>query len=271
MPSTLLLTLQLEGPAPDGPHIPLHAISYQLINHASSVEARRLHETQLNPLSQHLARTAGFGGVLGHDRRTLQFRLNTLDDALLPLLQDAFAPGLPLPEPRGALLRGQVIGQVTAMQDYDDLLEGGPSRAVRMTFMTPTVLRSGNQFHARPRAAWTYHGLLRRWNAFAPRAFRPDVWSALTDDLRTDQEATRIHTLAVPGSSRHETLQAFTGTLDVRTGTERSAGPLGTLTRFAPFAGVGAKTMYGFGAVQTHVWAPDAEHPPPDTADAEFY
>jgi CRISPR-associated endoribonuclease Cas6 len=266
MPATLLITLQLDTPAPEGPHTPLQAVTYQLIGHASSVEGRRLHQTQLNPLSQHLARVAGFGGVLGHDRRTLQLRLNTLNDALVPLLQDAFAPGLPLPETHRALLRGQVVGQVTTVEEYSTLMDSEAACGAGLTFLTPTALRSGNQFHDRPRAAWIYHGLLRRWNAFAPQALPAEAWTVLTDDLRAEREEIRTHSLAVPGSARQERLQAFTGTLQLGLNGTRARHLLGMLTRFAPYAGIGAKTMYGFGAVQTSVFVDQAEQPPPARA-----
>ncbi|GGJ78816.1 CRISPR system precrRNA processing endoribonuclease RAMP protein Cas6 [Deinococcus aquiradiocola] len=256
MPATLHLTYQLDRPAPRNPMLALHAVLYGLIGNADPALARALHDAQLSPVSQHTGRHDGFGGVLAGDARTVQLRVNCLDDTLLDLLRDATLPGLPLPLPTSASgearLAGRVVGQSISQFTYDTLL-GGTASEAHLTFLTPTALRSGERTLGEPRPTLIYHGLLRRWNAFAPRPFGREVWANLTDDLRLRADTTRPVMLDVPGARRRASLRAFTGRTEVTVARERSGEALAALSRLAPFAGTGAKTMYGLGATLSEV------------------
>ena len=247
MPATLHLTYQLDRPAPDDPTLALHAVLYGLIGNADPQLAQRLHGAQLSPLSQHTARHSGFGGVLAGDARTVQLRLNCLDDSLMELLRDATTTGLPLPGVDGARLTGVIVGQSLSQWSYESLLDT-PADEAQLTFLTPTALRSGEQTCAEPRPTLIYHGLLRRWNAYSPRPFGREVWAVLSDDLRLLHHQTRTVVLNVPGSRGRASLRAFTGDAGVAVARARSAPALAALSRLVPFAGIGSKTVYGFGA-----------------------
>lgn len=253
MPLSLQVTLSLTRPAPDAVHVPLHALTYRLISQADPQLGRRLHDTQVPFLSQHTARWQGFGGVLGADRRTLQFRVGVLDDALQSVLEDALAPGLPVGSHEEDQLQGRIVGLVTEASSFEDLLSGGRAPLpVTLDFCTPTVVRSGGRFHALTDPALLYHGLMRRWNAAAATPWSRETWAHLGDDLRVVAQETRPVTLAVPGSRRKETMRAFMGRASLTVAHPRSQEALGALSRLATLCSVGAKTMYGFGAVRLH-------------------
>ena len=242
MPSTLHVTFQLVGDGPADPARGLHAALHERIAAVDGALAQRLHDTPHSPLSLGLARYRGFGGVLGRDRSTVQARLRTLDDALLPALEAALAPGelFGLEQP-GAQVQGRVAGLLTETVPYEQVR---PANRVTLHFLSPTALKSRDAFLDEPHAPTLLRGLLRHWNAFAPEPMPEAAWQEAAL-VNARAEVTR-GTVRLPKAPRSTAM--FMGRVQLELpGAAR--GTLGRAAQLAEWSGAGVKTLYGFGEV----------------------
>ena len=247
MPSLIQFTLQLDEPAPDNPALGLHALIYAWLDRADPAVARAVHTSGAQPLSLHLVRRAGFGSVLHADRRTVQGVLGVLDDTLTPLFEYAAAAGESLPVQQGDRLRGCVAGlrvQPLSWPAPTTLSVQGAT----LEFLTPVVLTGVPE---RPPVVRLYRGLLRRWAPFAPHPFPEDALMAATR-VEVVTADTRTVQIANPSSRQAPPMQGVTGQIQVVFTDPRSAPLMAALTAVAPISGLGAKTLYGFGAVEVH-------------------
>ena len=257
MPATFYLTCQLDQSAPRDPEVGLHAAVHHLIEETDLALARDLHGANLNPLSLGLARHGGFGGVLGADRRTLQFRLNLLDEGLLPALQEAFATGAPLTaRPDRQRLVGQVIGMHVLTTPYAALREQDAVSTATLTFLSPAVLRAGDAYINRPASRVLMHGLLRRWNAFAPDPMPEASWDWVDRGAVTLHEAVERDEVRWPKGGRNFMVPAFTGTATYALPAGEAGETLAALCLLANWSGIGAKTLFGFGETFTRLAGP---------------
>ncbi|CAM4079551.1 CRISPR system precrRNA processing endoribonuclease RAMP protein Cas6 [Deinococcus marmoris] len=247
MPSTFHVTTQLDRPAPGRLGVAVHAAVYALIADVRPSLAAGLHGAQVNPLSVGLTRRAGFGGVLGHDGRTLQFRVACADDALLPALREILSPGQ-IPTADHDELRGRVVGADERHTPYD--LLGDIPLDCRLSFPAPTLLKSGDVFVDRPSSALLLHAAVRRWQAFAPESVPEDAWSWVHEHVASSEEDIRSVLVSAPKQPRRRQA-AFTGSLCLSFRPSPEGRWLARAAQLLTFTGAGVKTMYGLGEVVT--------------------
>lgn len=154
---------------------------------------------------------------------------------------------------------------------YDELASAEFDRTVTWRLVTPTMFRQGGVNMPLPVPRLIIRSLIERWNALSGRPFPDgtlellDIHVAITDaEIRTRVE--KAGRMSIVG---------FLG--DVTLGIDRHAQPdvlqaFATLSAFAPYCGLGAKTAQGFGqtvlatapaASMTRATGPDVPMPPP--------
>lgn len=247
MPLTYHLTLQLDREAPQATAAALHASVYHLIEEVDMPLSRELHAANQNPLSLGHTRREGFGGVLGSDGRTLQCRVHLLDERLATALTEAWAPGVTLPVRERQRLSGRVVGCWTQVTAYEDLWPQAAPPEVTLNFHSPTVLRAGDSFIDRPASRVLLHGLLRRWNAFAPQPMPDACWGWVDTGVETLHEDLWQDLTAWPKGGRSLRVPAFMGEVTYALPTGEAGRSLAALCRLAGWSGVGAKTLFGYG------------------------
>ena len=251
MPQTYYVTLQLLEPLPPQPQQAVHSVVYDLLARADAERAQQLHGAQLSPFSLGLTRYRGFGGTLGADRQTLQFRLGNLQEDLRPLLEQALCPGdlIPISQGSRAYIQGRVVGLYIETATYQELLT--PARELTLHLISPAVLRAGDRYLEEFRADTVLHGLLRRWNTFAPQLLPPEAWET-AGGLRPDLSELRRVRVTLPKARR--TVPAFEG--KVRFVLDAAAAPLiAPLCHLTEWSGIGTKTLYSFGETAPEITA----------------
>jgi CRISPR-associated endoribonuclease Cas6 len=182
------------------------------------------------------------------DGAVTTWRLGWLDD-------DAAPPGwAPAAVRFGSQVR-TVIGADLRRHSYAELAQGRPARRVRLTMNTPTFFSRDGRDLPLPDPALAVGGLLPRWNAYAPAPLRIGAADAqaLVDAVFLDgvwgasAEVELGHGLRQVGFVGQADLRLVAATSDY------TATMFTALARFAAFAGVGARTAYGFGAVDVDV------------------
>lgn len=183
------------------------------------------------------------GGVLA-----ASWRLGWLDDAAAP-------PGWPPAEVRfGSQVRA-VLGAELHRRSYAELAQGVPARHVRLTMTTPTFFARDGRDLPLPDPALMLRGLLAGWNSYAPGPLRigPHDARALVDAVYLDgmwgasADVELGHGLRQTGFVGQAELRLLTATSDY------IATMFTALARFAAYAGLGARTAHGFGAVDVDV------------------
>jgi CRISPR-associated endoribonuclease Cas6 len=176
------------------------------------------------------------------------WRLGWLED-------DAPPPGWPPAEVRFGSRARTVLAAELHRRSYAELAQGTPARHVRLTMTTPTFFTLDGRDLPLPDPALMIRGLLARWNSYAPGPLRIGA-----DDARALVDA--IYLDGMWGASADVELghglrqTGFVGQADLRLLAATSdyiATMFTALTRFAAYAGVGARTAYGFGAVDVDV------------------
>ncbi|WP_045878929.1 CRISPR system precrRNA processing endoribonuclease RAMP protein Cas6 [Pseudofrankia sp. DC12] len=176
------------------------------------------------------------------------WRLGWLDD-------DALPPGWPPAEARFGSQVRTVLGAELRRRSYAELAQGTPARHARLTMTTPTFFARDGRDLPLPDPALVIRGLLARWNSYAPGPLRIGA-----DDARALVDA--VYLDGMWGASADVELghglrqTGFVGQADLRLLAATSdyiATMFTALTRFAAYAGVGARTAYGFGAVDVDV------------------
>lgn len=178
-----------------------------------------------------------------------QWRVGWLGSAELPPIPETVALG-----PARCAIR------TTRPQrrSFAELLAGTPVRQVELRFISPTFFARKGRDLPLPDPVLITHSLATRWDAHAPPelALPAEVLTALLDtvyladaaiDTRRAQVSQTMWQTGFVGAAQ----LALTKAADAATTHVFTA-----LTRFAEFAGVGAQTTHGFGAVRL------AEPPP---------
>ncbi len=179
-------------------------------------------------------------------------RVGLLDVALVPRLHQRCPADL-----AGLRLTGPVE-QLTACE-WSTLREGHRGRRWDITFVSPVTFRHGNQFLPWPAPSAVLGSLRRTWQAFGAAEAGP-----VELDMRLDP----IVVFGLDGASRTErveldaprrrggdgsrgavTVGGFLGNVTYGLVGEADPAEVGALVRLAPFAGVGAYTLRGFGGV----------------------
>ncbi|ADP82673.1 CRISPR system precrRNA processing endoribonuclease RAMP protein Cas6 [Pseudofrankia inefficax] len=176
------------------------------------------------------------------------WRLGWLED-------DAPPPGWPPAEVRFGSQARTVLAAELHRRSYAALAQGTPARHVRLTMTTPTFFALDGRDLPLPDPALMIRGLLARWNGYAPGPLRIGA-----DDARALVDA--VYLDGMWGASADVELghglrqTGFVGQADLRLLAATSdyiATMFTALTRFATYAGVGARTAYGFGAVDVDI------------------
>ena len=123
------------------------------------------------------------------------------------------------------------------------------SRRVNFQFASPVVFKSGGLSQPLPTPTLIFHGLLERWNAFAPLTFAPEVRRYVEECLAVSRFRLQSQSVAMKeGGLRIGALGQLTLTT---TNPDRFwLGQVHTLAAFARFAGLGAGTAQGLGQVR---------------------
>jgi CRISPR-associated endoribonuclease Cas6 len=135
---------------------------------------------------------------------------------------------------------------------FAELLTGPPLRHVELQFISPTFFARKGRDLPLPDPVLIMRSLATRWDAHAPAelALPSKELTALLDSVYLDQVAIESRR----GQVSHTMWQTgFVGTARLaltRAGDDITAQVFTALTRFAEFAGVGAQTTHGFGAVR---------------------
>jgi CRISPR-associated endoribonuclease Cas6 len=182
------------------------------------------------------------------DALTWSWRLGWLDDESGP-------PGWPPAEARFGSQALAVVGAELRPVSYAELARSHPARRVTLTMTTPTYFTVDGRDLPLPDPLLVMRGLLARWNNYAPRPLRigPGDARALLD---------AVHLAGTWGASTDVELghglrqtgfvgQAELGLLSAAS--DYVATMFTALARFAGYAGVGARTTYGFGSVDVAV------------------
>jgi CRISPR-associated endoribonuclease Cas6 len=148
-----------------------------------------------------------------------------------------------------------VDDQLVGMSDYSRLFSLAPTRRFAFRFLTPTTFRVGDANLPLPVPQSVFRGLWQKWNAFAP----PDL--RMTHEVLTAAEKCVLPNAFRLRTGVHEMREGkiigFLGDCSfellgkVEEATTRA---IAALSRFAFFAGVGAKTTMGLGQTITD-WA----------------
>jgi CRISPR-associated endoribonuclease Cas6 len=135
---------------------------------------------------------------------------------------------------------------------FAELLTRPPVRHVELQFVSPTFFARKGRDLPLPEPVLVMRSLAARWDAHAPPelALPAEVLSALLDSVYLDEMAGETRRAQV---SRTMWQTGFVGAARLaltRAGDDVTARVFAALTCFAEFAGVGAQTTHGFGAVR---------------------
>jgi CRISPR-associated endoribonuclease Cas6 len=192
------------------------------------------------------------------------WRLGWLDD-------DATPSGWPPTEVRFGSQVRPVLGADLHRRSYAELAQGVPARHVRLTMTTPTFFARDGRDLPLPDPALMLRGLLTGWNSYAPGPLRIGGQDArsLVDAVYLDgmwgasADVELGHGLRQTGFVGQADLRLLTATSDY------IATMFTALARFAAYAGVGARTAHGFGAVAVDVVeVPGPRRPAPTAGTA---
>lgn len=136
-----------------------------------------------------------------------------------------------------------------ALSDYEAIWrasEGG-RRTVRLCFASPTAFQAGKLQSLFPTPASVFHGLLLKWNAFTPLAYKltPEGWDTLEQQVGVSRYELRTDVIRAGKFM----LKGFMGWVeyDLKEASPEVAHTIEVLSRYALFAGVGKKTTQGMG------------------------
>lgn len=143
-------------------------------------------------------------------------------------------------------------------QSFAELLASRPLRHVELRFVSPTFFARKGRDLPLPDPVLILRSLATRWDAHAPPelALPAEALTALLDTVYLADAAVDTRRAQV---SRTMCQTGFVGAAQlalIKTADATTAQVFTALTRFAEFAGVGAQTTHGFGAVRLAVPPP---------------
>lgn len=126
---------------------------------------------------------------------------------------------------------------------FEQLAQTTSQEVIELEFLSPTSFKQGQSVQPFPLPELIFASLLRRWNFFAPEAFRfpAIVWQGLVSAFNLKTHALRMEGGAEIGS---------VGQVRYRFPDPEQAKIATILAHFACFAGVGRKTAMGMGQVR---------------------
>lgn len=191
-------------------------------------------------------------------RDRLHLRYTTMHPHLTTLVQNAILPawisgGVHLHD-QAFQVEGVSLHPVddpwAGFMRYDVLLETASEQTNRVTFQfaTPTTFkRTRSGFEPFPSPDRVFGSLFNRWNSFAPAIMPDDMLDIISEQVAVREVNGR--TEAVHYHRNHEPIPGFVGsvTYDFAEANALARKYLNTLSAYALYSGVGAKTTVGFG------------------------
>ena len=264
MPALLEIAFQTLGERPRGLlGVPLHGLTFAALQSVDAPKAAEIHAAQVKPFRIGSAHWQGGEGTqAGH----LTFVLAVLDDGILPLLQTALAAERTFESP-DKTLRGQVLECAVKAQDSYEAIyarhtaAGVGGRDLHFRFATPTTFRSSELDLPFPLPKTLFYGLQARWEAFSDLHFGPDLNAWISRSVRVKDFSLRSRSVHFKGM-REAALSACVGEVQYQIARPGDFEPtfVRLLADYARYAGVGYKTAYGLGHVETWGWTiPDSD------------
>jgi CRISPR-associated endoribonuclease Cas6 len=141
---------------------------------------------------------------------------------------------------------------LVGLSDYGRLLSLPPKQRLEFRFLTPTTFRMGDANLPLPVPQSVFRGLWQKWNAFAPSALR------LSDEVLKFAQGQifpcRFQLRSATYEMRDGKIIGFLGDCAYELLgkiNNDNARAVSALSRYAFFAGIGAKTTMGMGQVMT--------------------
>ncbi|WP_191301105.1 CRISPR system precrRNA processing endoribonuclease RAMP protein Cas6 [Deinococcus indicus] len=255
MPALVEVTLHVLSARPGGLlGVPLHGLLFSALERVNAALSERLHAAEVK------------GFRIGQSRweetasgAHLTFQVGVLDDSLLGPLLEALTVGRTHGS-EATTLRGEVLAaQITAQESYGDLYARHASdvsgRDLHFTFLTPTTFRTTDLDMPFPVPKTVYYGLQRRWEAFSDLHFGAELTNWVGRAVRVRDYRLKPRTVQFKGA-RGSAMTASLGEVHYVIARPGDAEPtfVRLLTEFANYAGVGYKTTFGLGHVETWGW-----------------
>lgn len=270
MPALLEVTLSAHTPRPAGLlGVPLHGLLFSALERVSPSLSAQLHAAEVKGFRVGQAQwTDDAGGA------QLIFQVGVLDDTLLEPLLSALTPGRDHGSAEMTLRATTQSVRVTAQESYGDLYARHAAdvrgRDLHLSFLTPTTFRTTDLDMPFPVPKTLYYGLQRRWEAFSDLHFGPEFNDWVGRAVRVRDYRLRPRNVHFKGA-RGAAMTASLGEVHYQLARPGDAEPtfVRLLTEFANYAGVGYKTTFGLGHVETWGWeergAPDGASPADST------
>lgn len=242
------LVLPLEGetrPDPDR----LRGLVYGLLQPLDP----EIHKAQHNPFS------LGIGGREGQWWVRVSFLEESLYARLSPHLFGLLGQGIRLGSKH---YRVQAVLQEehpwAGVSTYPRLFQGEANPSVELQFASPTFFRRKGLAYPLPEPRLVFESLSLRWNAFAPVKVPQEVQEAW-ERLTVSRFQGRTHLVA---PNEDERGVGFVGRVAyyLPKASPTEAQWLQALSRFAFYAGVGAKTSLGFGRARSYIPSREGEN-----------
>ncbi|SEJ94291.1 Uncharacterized conserved protein [Deinococcus reticulitermitis] len=256
MPALLEIELDTPHARPTGLlGVPLHGLIFSALERVNPALSTRIHEAEIKPFR--IGQSRWDEGEDGPGQ--VRFQLGLLDDELLGYVLQALAPGSLHGDP-DSTLRGEVRAARTALQEsyaalYARHASGTTGRQLRFEFLTPTTFRANDLDLPFPVPKTLFYGLQRRWEAFSDLHFGPELNDWISRAVRVQDFGLRPRRAHFKGM-RNAALTACVGEVEYLIARPGDAEPTFArlLADYANYSGVGYKTAYGLGHVETSGW-----------------
>lgn len=256
MPALLEITLDTANPRPPGLlGVPLHGLIFGALERVSPALSTRIHDAGIKPFRIGQSRWEDEEGRPG----LLRFQLGVLDDDLLTVIMQGLEVGS-FHGDADATLQSEIVDvQVTRQESYADLYAYHASevtgRQLHFDFLTPTTFKMTDLDMPFPIPKTLFYGLQRRWEQFSDLHFSTDLGEWVGRAVRVQDFHLRPRRAHFKGM-RNAALTACVGEVDYVISRPGAAEPtfVRLLADYANFTGVGYKTAYGLGHVETGGW-----------------
>jgi CRISPR-associated endoribonuclease Cas6 len=252
MPALLEFTFLTEAAQPRGLlGIPLHGLIFGALEHVDAALSAGIHAASIKPF-----RVGQAIWEDGEGPNRLTFQVGVLDDRLVDILLTALTPGRVQGEAGHQLVGAIDQSRILVQESHEDMyarhaLERG-SRHIQMAFLTPTTFRTTDMDMPFPVPRTVFYGLQRRWEAFSDLHFGPELNDWIGRSVRVQEF--RLHPRSVYFKGmRDAALTACVGDVRYQIARPGDAEPtfVRLLAEYANYTGVGYKTTFGLGHVQT--------------------
>lgn len=258
MPALLEVRLLTGLPRPAGLlGVPLHGMVFEALERQSTGLSTRIHEAALKPFRIGQSRWLS-PEETGTDWAEITFQLGLLDDTLLETFLTALQPKERFGSVE-ATLQVEVQGvHVLRQESYADLYSRHASdvlgRTLHFELLTPTTFRTTDMDMPFPVPKTVFYGLQRRWEHFSDLHFGElNEWVGRAVRVRDYRLRPRsVHFKGARGASMTASIGEVT--YEIARPGDFEPKFVRLLADYANFAGLGYKTAYGLGHVETSGW-----------------